>query len=108
MSQPRFWRLPVCVKYSEIQIELDSVSDGCWGALGSGAALVNLLQRYKWDAEDGVHIYPYSGTCGLNPLLTPYHQLDSEFMGLSLTQKEVQKALQHLRLFLGSKLPRPR
>ena len=34
LSQPRSWRFPVCVKYSDIVFELDSLSDGCWGALG--------------------------------------------------------------------------
>ena len=59
------------------------------------------------DREDRVHIYLCSGTCGLNLLLNPYHQLDSK-LGLSLAQKEVQKALHNLKQFLGSKLPRPR
>ena len=78
------------------------------GPWRGGAALVHLLQRYTWDGEDRVHIYLYSSSSGLNPLLTPHHQVDSEIIGLQLAQKEVHRALLALGQFLGSKLPKPR
>ena len=62
------------VNYDEVEFELDAISDGCFGVLGSGAALVYLLQRYNWGGEERVHIYLYSGNSGLNPLLKPHHQ----------------------------------
>ena len=96
------------VSYDEIDFEIDSLSDGCWGSLGSGATLVYLLQRYKWEGEERVKIYLYSGNSGLKPLLKPHHQLTAELTGVALAQKEVQKAMHNLKSFLGSKLPRPR
>ena len=96
------------VSYDDIEFEIDSLSDGEWGALGSGATLVYLLQRYKWAGEERVKIYLYSGNSGLNPLLKPHHQLTAELTGIALAQKEVQKAMFNLKSFLGSKLPRPR
>ena len=107
-AQPRSWRLPMSVSYDDIEFEIDAISDGAWGALGSGATLVYLLQRYKWGGEERVKIYLYSGNSGLNPLLKPHHQLTAELTGIALAQKEVQKAMHNLKSFLGSKLPRPR
>ena len=106
--QKRSWRLPVCIKSSEITYEMDAISDGCYGVLGGGAALVYLLQRYTWNGQDQVHIFLYSGSSALNPMLTPSHQLDSELIGFQIAQKEVHKALLDLGQFLGSQLPKPR
>ena len=61
-AQPRSWRLPMCVNYDEVEFEVDALSDGAWGALGSGAALVYLLQRYRWEDEYRVHITCTPGT----------------------------------------------
>ena len=41
-SQPRSWRLPMSISYENIEFEVDALSDGCWGALGSGATLCYL------------------------------------------------------------------
>ena len=56
-SQPRSWRLPMSISYENIDFEVDALSDGCWGALGSGATLCYLLQRYEWEGEETVKIY---------------------------------------------------
>ena len=106
VTQPRTWRLPVCVNYSDVEVELNSLSDGSWGALGAGACLVYLIQRYHWDNEERVSIYLYGGACGLNSLLKPHHQLDAELAGVGLAQKEVQKALESLKTF--NLTPKPR
>ena len=90
LAQPRMWRLPICVNYSGVEVELDSFLDGAWGALGAGACLVYLIQRYVWQGEERVSIFLYGGACTLNPLLKPHHQLDAELAGVGLAQKEVQ------------------
>ena len=107
-AQPRSWRLPMSISYESIDFEVDALSDGCWGALGAGATLCYLLQRYEWEGEKRVKIYLYSGNSGLNPLLRPHHQLTAELTGVALAQKEVEKAMHNLKSFLGSKLPKPR
>ena len=43
-AQPRSWRLPMSVNYNAVEFEIDTISDGCWGALGSGVTLVYLYR----------------------------------------------------------------
>ena len=44
-------------------------------------------------------IFLYGGTMGLNPMIKPHHQLDSELMAISLGQKKAQKTLETLMAF---------
>ena len=39
LAQPRSWRLPLCIYYRTVEIELDCLSDGALGCLGAGACL---------------------------------------------------------------------
>ena len=73
LSQPRSWRLPLCIPYSDIKLEMDTISDGSWGVLGAGACLFYLVQPYQWQNEDRVSIYLYGGQVGLNPMLKSHH-----------------------------------
>ena len=99
LSQPRSWRLPLCIPYSDIKLEMDTISDGSWGLLGAGACLCYLVQRYRWKNEDRVSIYLYGGQVGLNPMLKPHQQLKSEGAVFSLAQKTTAAALETLEDF---------
>ena len=100
LAVPPSWRLPACINRQHIQTELDCIMDGCWGTLGVGAALLYLIQRYQFMGEHRTSIFLFSGTTGLNPMTKPHHQLDSEMMAISLEQKEAQKAIETLKLYM--------
>ena len=48
LSQPRTWRLPLCVARDTIEVEFDTICDGAWSILAGSATLCYLVQRYRW------------------------------------------------------------
>ena len=52
--QKRSWRLPVCVKSSEITYEMDAVLDGCYGVLGRAGPSSHLLVQRQLFAQPDV------------------------------------------------------
>ena len=99
LAMLRSWLLPVCIDCQHIQTELDVLTDGCWGAFAGGACLLYLIQQYKFMGTERTSIFLYGGTMGLNPMIKPHHQLDSELMAISLGQKKAQKTLETLMAF---------
>ena len=92
----RRWRLPPCILYRNMRIELDAISDGCWGVQAGSTTCLYLIQHYIFQGEKRVNIYLFSSATSLNPLTNISHQTDPELGGLALAVKETTKALSTL------------
>ena len=97
--QNRSLRLPPAVNYADVRIELEALSDGCWGVQAGSATILYPIQRYILQGEKRVHIYLFSSATGLNPVSRLTHQIDSKLGSLSLAVKETTKAFSILGNF---------
>ena len=98
LAQPRTWHLPLVVNYSDVEVDMDVLSEGVYGCLAGGATMVFLVQRYLWQGEQRTSIYLYAASNGLNSLTKVHHQIDSKLLGMSLATKETEKALNTLKI----------
>ena len=106
LSQPRTWRLPLCVPRDTIELEFNTICDCLWSVLGGAATLCYIVQRYRWEEQERTSIFLYGGQVGLNSMLRPHHQLDSELASRQLAQKVLDAALETFKDF--NIAPKPR
>ena len=97
LGQRRTFQLPACIDPKGVRLTVETLVDGCWGALSGSATMVFLVQRYLFMGNPRVFIYLYSSSTSMNSLSKLGHQVDAELAALALGQKETKKALDCLK-----------